>query len=198
MRQSFSHHKPEPPPFLPFLQIHRRLVSRFSASAHIVASSIQFATCQTSSHFFFWSLITFIAEHRESVYRVSFVSQLYRHGQRWETQGDNKWEVGVDSNLMMLHLLLCSCPICFTHTHIQIDYITFHFCATVQAPTPTPNPITVPPHVSLCGLQWSHDPRHGVRSPRQRELDHPGPNAIQIKECIQRKECHASLQRGAI
>lgn len=37
----------------------------------------------------------------------------------------------------------------------------------------------------------------GVRLSQQRELDHPSPNAIQIKECIQRKQgCSASLQKG--
>lgn len=62
-----------------------------------------------------------------------------------------------------------------------MDYITFHFCAIFRTPTPHPT------HTPLCGLQWSRDPGHGVRLSWQRELGHPSPNAIQIKECIQRE-----------
>jgi len=130
-------------------------------------------------------LIEFIAKYTmEPVHRVSF----YRHISA---------EMGNMGRRGGLHNLSLSHTHTHTHTQIPIDSIPFRFSAMVPLnPPTTTTPLTSASlDISLYGQQRSHDPRHGVRSPRQRERDQPGPNAIQIQECIQRKGFHAPLQQ---
>lgn len=107
------------------------------------------------------------------------MSKCHRHRQKWETINDAQ---------SVSHTV----P---THTYPNWLHHPLFLC---HSPSPDPHPTLLQsPHMSLCGQWGSYDLRNDVRSSGQREFDHPNPNAIQIKECIQQKGGHpASPQKG--
>lgn len=180
----FPHHKPKIP--LPFLWINCRLASHFNALPILSLHPSNLLLLRLHPTLFCHSNKC-IAGYIGSQCIGSHLCPSVIDSQ---TQGDKETGRLVWTSAVLC-LLLCLCMFTHTHTHTP-QLITSLFISLPQSKPPPPprhcyNPLPTHPHVSLCGQQWSHDPRHGVRSSRQRELDHPSPNAIQIKECIQRK-----------